>query len=206
MCCLSYHYSSRCLNIDSIPQIISQHNMCSLLLANMIAGKTMIVIVILTMTDAVQEEHSRGLAPTGVAVSHPQAQSVPSSVIAIVVGVVMDATVTVASQRMKTLMRRKLPPLLLLQQLPRQVRRKGKLHAQLRRRHVRLRGRLTSVPSLPNHNLDDEPTVTSKLDYEVELGIVIGTTVPRFTSVDDAHKYIGKVTLHNLLHHTSQQL
>lgn len=52
-----------------------------------------------------------------------------------------------------------------------------------------------------NANLDDEPTVTSKLDYEVELGIVIGTTVPRFTSVDDAHKYIGKVSLHNLLHH-----
>ena len=54
-----------------------------------------------------------------------------------------------------------------------------------------------------NANLDDEPTVTSKLDYEVELGIVIGATVPRFTSVDDAHKYIGKVNLHNLLHHNN---
>ena len=94
----------------------------------MIAGKTMIVGVILTMTDAVQEEHSRGLAPTGVAVSHPQAQSVPSSVIAIVVGVVMDATVTVASQRMKMNLPKQL--LLLPQQLP---------------------NSLTAVPRLPNH-------------------------------------------------------
>ena len=29
-------------------------------------------------------------------------------------------------------------------------------------------------------NLDEDQVVTSKLDYEVELGIVIGNTVPRF--------------------------
>mmetsp|Transcript_33072 Transcript_33072/g.69606 ORF Transcript_33072/g.69606 Transcript_33072/m.69606 type:complete len:640 (+) Transcript_33072:87-2006(+) len=46
-----------------------------------------------------------------------------------------------------------------------------------------------------NANLDEEPVVTSKLDYEVELGIVIGSTVPRFTSESDAHKYIGGYTV-----------
>ncbi|KAL7538695.1 hypothetical protein ACHAXR_008740 [Thalassiosira sp. AJA248-18] len=46
-----------------------------------------------------------------------------------------------------------------------------------------------------NANLDEEPVVTSKLDYEVELGIVIGSTVPRFTSASDAHKYIGGYTV-----------
>ena len=43
--------------------------------------------------------------------------------------------------------------------------------------------------------LDEEPVVTSKLDYEVELGIVIGLIVPRFTSSEDAHKYIGGYTV-----------
>ncbi|KAL3789141.1 hypothetical protein HJC23_012230 [Cyclotella cryptica] len=43
--------------------------------------------------------------------------------------------------------------------------------------------------------LDPEPIVTSKLDYEVELGIVIGQTVPRFTSKEDASKYIGGYTV-----------
>jgi 2-keto-4-pentenoate hydratase/2-oxohepta-3-ene-1,7-dioic acid hydratase in catechol pathway len=43
--------------------------------------------------------------------------------------------------------------------------------------------------------LDEEPVVTSKLDYEVELGIVIGSIVPRFTSAEDAHKYIGGYTV-----------
>ena len=43
--------------------------------------------------------------------------------------------------------------------------------------------------------LDAEEVVTSKLDFEVELGIVIGTTVPRFTSAADAHKYIGGYTV-----------
>jgi 2-keto-4-pentenoate hydratase/2-oxohepta-3-ene-1,7-dioic acid hydratase in catechol pathway len=43
--------------------------------------------------------------------------------------------------------------------------------------------------------LDEEPVVTSKLDYEVELGIVIGSIVPRFTSSEDAHKYIGGYTV-----------
>lgn len=37
--------------------------------------------------------------------------------------------------------------------------------------------------------------VTSKLDYEVELGIVIGTTVPRFTAPKDAFKFIGGYTV-----------
>ena len=46
-----------------------------------------------------------------------------------------------------------------------------------------------------NANLDEEPVVTSKLDYEVELGVVIGTTVPRFTSASDAQKYIGGYTV-----------
>ena len=41
----------------------------------------------------------------------------------------------------------------------------------------------------------ENPIVTSKLDYEVELGIVIGQTVPRFTSTADAHKYIGGYTV-----------
>lgn len=58
----------------------------------------------------------------------------------------------------------------------------------------------STSPSAPTHgainaNLDTHPTVTSKLDYEVELGIVIGSTVPRFTSTEDAHKYIGGYTV-----------
>jgi len=44
-------------------------------------------------------------------------------------------------------------------------------------------------------SLDEEPIVTSKLDYEVELGVVIGTTVPRFTKPSDAQKYIGGYTV-----------
>lgn len=46
-----------------------------------------------------------------------------------------------------------------------------------------------------NATLDEEPIVTSKLDFEVELGIVIGTTVPRFTKAPDAHKYIAGYTV-----------
>eukprot|EP00984_Skeletonema_dohrnii_P004774 scaffold1671_cov120-Skeletonema_dohrnii-CCMP3373.AAC.9 len=46
-----------------------------------------------------------------------------------------------------------------------------------------------------NASLDEECIVTSKLDYEVELGIVIGTTVPRFTKAADAHKYIAGYTV-----------
>ena len=46
-----------------------------------------------------------------------------------------------------------------------------------------------------NADLDEEQVVTSKLDYEVELGIVIGSKVPRFTSASDAHKYIGGYTV-----------
>ena len=46
-----------------------------------------------------------------------------------------------------------------------------------------------------NANLDEEPVVTSKLDYEVELGVVIGSTVPRFTPASEAHKYIGGYTV-----------
>jgi 2-keto-4-pentenoate hydratase/2-oxohepta-3-ene-1,7-dioic acid hydratase in catechol pathway len=38
---------------------------------------------------------------------------------------------------------------------------------------------------------------TDKLDYEVELGIVIGATVPRFTSPEDAGPYIGGFTVVN---------
>ena len=41
-----------------------------------------------------------------------------------------------------------------------------------------------------NANLDDHPTVTSQLDYEVELGIVIVFIVPKVTSSKDAHNYI----------------
>ncbi|KAL3815788.1 hypothetical protein ACHAXA_001682 [Cyclostephanos tholiformis] len=57
-----------------------------------------------------------------------------------------------------------------------------------------------SVKSTVTHGgmtatLDEEPVVTSKLDYEVELGIVIGSTVPRFTSAKDAIKYIGGYTV-----------
>ena len=37
--------------------------------------------------------------------------------------------------------------------------------------------------------------MTFKLDYEVELGIVIGSKVPRFTSAPDAHNYIGGYTV-----------
>jgi len=36
---------------------------------------------------------------------------------------------------------------------------------------------------------------TEKLDYEVELGVVIGASVPRYTSKDDVHKYIGGFTV-----------
>jgi 2-keto-4-pentenoate hydratase/2-oxohepta-3-ene-1,7-dioic acid hydratase in catechol pathway/NADP-dependent 3-hydroxy acid dehydrogenase YdfG len=52
---------------------------------------------------------------------------------------------------------------------------------------------LTHVGMTPT--LDEEPVVTSKLDYKVELGIVIGSIVPRFTSSEDAHKYIGGYTV-----------
>ncbi len=34
-----------------------------------------------------------------------------------------------------------------------------------------------------------------KLDYEVELGVVIGASVPRYTSKEDAHEYIGGFTV-----------
>ena len=34
-----------------------------------------------------------------------------------------------------------------------------------------------------------------KLDYEVELGVVIGKTVPRYTSKEDVPKYIGGFTV-----------
>lgn len=43
--------------------------------------------------------------------------------------------------------------------------------------------------------LDDGNVVTSKLDFEVELGIVIGRTVPRFTPASDACDYIGGYTV-----------
>lgn len=46
-----------------------------------------------------------------------------------------------------------------------------------------------------NASLDAEKVVTSKLDFEVELGIVIGSTVPRFTPATVAHKYIGGYTV-----------
>ena len=36
---------------------------------------------------------------------------------------------------------------------------------------------------------------TSKLDYEVELGFIIGKTVPRNVSADDAKDYIGGYTV-----------
>lgn len=36
---------------------------------------------------------------------------------------------------------------------------------------------------------------TDKLDYEVELGVVIGTTVPRNTSVEEAMSYVGGYTV-----------
>ena len=37
--------------------------------------------------------------------------------------------------------------------------------------------------------------MTEKLDYEVELGVVIGASVPRYTSKDDVHNYIGGFTV-----------
>ena len=36
---------------------------------------------------------------------------------------------------------------------------------------------------------------TEKLDYEVELGVVIGGTVPRYISKEDAHEFIGGFTV-----------
>ena len=36
---------------------------------------------------------------------------------------------------------------------------------------------------------------TEKLDYEVELGVVIGASVPRYTSKENASKYIGGFTV-----------
>uniref|UniRef100_A0A6U9WDT0 Fumarylacetoacetase-like C-terminal domain-containing protein n=1 Tax=Pseudo-nitzschia australis TaxID=44445 RepID=A0A6U9WDT0_9STRA len=36
---------------------------------------------------------------------------------------------------------------------------------------------------------------TEKLDYEVELGVVIGASVPRYTSKEDTHQYIGGFTV-----------
>lgn len=45
----------------------------------------------------------------------------------------------------------------------------------------------------------DEPIaiegMTEQLDYEVELGAVIGSKVPRFCKEADAEKYIGGFTV-----------
>jgi len=50
-----------------------------------------------------------------------------------------------------------------------------------------------------NKDLDEDQVVTSKLDFEVELGIVVGKTVPRFTPASDAHKYIfGYTVIHDV--------
>ena len=46
-----------------------------------------------------------------------------------------------------------------------------------------------------NASLDEEQVVTSKLDFEVELGIVIGAAVPRFTKASDTLKYIAGYTV-----------
>jgi 2-keto-4-pentenoate hydratase/2-oxohepta-3-ene-1,7-dioic acid hydratase in catechol pathway len=47
----------------------------------------------------------------------------------------------------------------------------------------------------PNDPVVCDTSLTSKLDYEVELGFVVGKTVPRNTSVEDAKQYIGGFTV-----------
>mmetsp|Transcript_46 Transcript_46/g.83 ORF Transcript_46/g.83 Transcript_46/m.83 type:complete len:714 (+) Transcript_46:103-2244(+) len=56
-------------------------------------------------------------------------------------------------------------------------------------------GGLTPHASSSASSSPTDRIVTSKLDYEVELGIVIGRTVPRFTTPDDAAQYIGGYTV-----------
>ena len=47
----------------------------------------------------------------------------------------------------------------------------------------------------PGHAIELDERLTKKLDYEVELGLVIGTQVPRHTKESDAMKYIGGYTV-----------
>jgi len=47
----------------------------------------------------------------------------------------------------------------------------------------------------PNTPVVYDDTVTTKMDYEVELGIVIGSVVPRHTKKEDAMKYVGGYTV-----------
>lgn len=51
------------------------------------------------------------------------------------------------------------------------------------------------TPFVSSSSSPTDRIVTSKLDYEVELGIVIGRTVPRFTTPDEAAHYIGGYTV-----------
>jgi len=48
----------------------------------------------------------------------------------------------------------------------------------------------------PGVGIAKDENVT-QMDYEVELGIVIGKTVPRFTSIDEVDQYIGGFTIMN---------
>lgn len=52
-----------------------------------------------------------------------------------------------------------------------------------------------SALSGPNDPVVCDTTLTSKLDYEVELGFIVGKTVPRNLKAEDAHAYIGGYTV-----------
>jgi 2-keto-4-pentenoate hydratase/2-oxohepta-3-ene-1,7-dioic acid hydratase in catechol pathway len=52
----------------------------------------------------------------------------------------------------------------------------------------------------PNDPVVCDEQLTSKLDYEVELGFIIGKTVPRNIEAKDAHQYIGGKETRTALH------
>ena len=47
----------------------------------------------------------------------------------------------------------------------------------------------------PGDEIVLDESITQQLDYEVELGVVIGAKVPRNTNEDDAMKYVGGYTV-----------
>lgn len=47
----------------------------------------------------------------------------------------------------------------------------------------------------PNDPVVCDKNLTEKLDWEVELGFIIGGTVPRNTKAEDAEQYVGGYTV-----------
>lgn len=55
--------------------------------------------------------------------------------------------------------------------------------------------KFASSISGPGEPVAVDSNLTTKLDYEVELGVVIGKTVPRNTPAEDAMEYVGGYTV-----------